>query len=195
MSGVLVDESFGVPTRENKKCIAIAQKLITVFGTSDSTVQNKCEEFSSWLVRAFEDIIDKAKKRNGLLNAERLWSRFHNLTVSENLKQYWEEFLDSCNVDKEPMFYQHINDEVFDKLIAQTMSNSSSSANADVIEECQDQNLTYEEENAIYYVGGYVVNSLIKQKGSSNLKKILEEFISKDEIDQENVADEWVNGN
>ena len=173
LSRVLVDESFGVPTRENKKCIAIAQKLITVFGTSDSTVQNKCEEFSSWLVRAFEDIIDKAKKRNGLLNAECLWSRFHNLTVSENLKQHWEEFLDSCNVDKEPMFYQHINDEVFDKLIAQTMSNSSSSANADVIEECQDQNLTYEEENAIYYVGGYVVNSLIKQKGSSNLKKIL----------------------
>ena len=62
LSAVLVDESFGVPTSENKKCIAIAQKLITIFGTSDSAMQKKCEEFSSWLVRVFQDIIDKAKK-------------------------------------------------------------------------------------------------------------------------------------
>ena len=54
LSGVLVDKSFVVATSENKKCIAIAQKLITVFDTNDSSVQNKCEEFSSWLVRAFE---------------------------------------------------------------------------------------------------------------------------------------------
>ena len=193
LSGVLIDESFEVPTSENKKCIAIAQRLITVFGTSDSAVQKKCKEFSSWLVRVFQDIIDKAKKRNGLLNAEHLWSRFHNLTVSQSLKEHWEEFLDSCDVDKEPVFYQHINDEVFDKLITQTVGTSSSSscADVDVIEECQDQTLTYEEENAIYYVGGYVVNSLMKQKNSSNLN-ILEEFINKDEMDLENVADEWL---
>ena len=67
------------------------------------------------------------------------------------------------------------------------MNTSSSSADVNVIEECQDQSLNYKEENAIYYVGGYVVNSLLKQKGSSNLNKI---FIDKDEIDHENVADE-----
>ena len=100
-SGVLVDKRFSIPTSKTKKCVGVAQKLITVFGMSQSS--NKCKAFSSWLVHALEDIIQKVKRCNGLLNAQQLWSKYHKFTISQNLKQRWEEFLDSCNADREPM--------------------------------------------------------------------------------------------
>lgn len=187
LAGVLIDESFSIPTSEIKKCLEIAQILITVFSTDQCS--SKCEALSSWLVDTLKEIIKKATKRSGVINAEQLWSRYHEFTVSQKLKQCWEEFLDSSNVDKEPMFYQHITDEVFDKLIAQAVNMNSNNEN--VLEQYEEQNLTYEEENAIYYVGGYVIHSLLQQKGSSG-QNILEEFINKDEVDQENVPDEWL---
>ena len=55
-------------------CIEIAQKLIIVFGKSQSS--SKCKAFSSWLVYALEYIIEKAKKCNGSLNAEQFLSKY-----------------------------------------------------------------------------------------------------------------------
>ena len=185
----LVDDSFSIPTAEIKKCLEMAQTPITVFGPDQSSSTSKCEAFSSWLVDALKEIIKKATKRNGVINAEQLWSRYHEFTISQNLKKCWE-FLDSSNVEKEPMFYQHITDEVFDKLITHTANMNSSNAN--VSEQSEEQDLTYEEENAIYHVGGYVIHSLIQQKGSRNFQNILEEFINEGDADQENVADEWL---
>ena len=190
LAGILVDDSFSIPTAEIKKCLEMAQTLIIVFGCDQASSKSKCEAFSSWLVDELKEIIIKATKRNGAISAEQLWSRYHEFTISQNLKKCWEEFLDSSNVEKEPMFYQHITDEVFDKLITHTANMNSSNAN--VSEQSEEQDLTYEEENAIYYVGGYVIHSLMQQRGSRNFQNILEEFINKDDVDQENVADEWL---
>ena len=59
LSGVLVDESFGAPTSENKKCIAIAQKLITVFSTSDFSAK----EMSRFMY--FKKLLIRPKKEMG----------------------------------------------------------------------------------------------------------------------------------
>ena len=68
-----------------------------------------------------EDIIGKSKKRNGVINSEKLWSSYHKLTTSTDFRTGWEGFLENCNVDKEPMIYQHISDETFTKIVEQLL--------------------------------------------------------------------------
>ena len=48
MAGVLVDESFAIPTEEIKKCLSIAQNLMKQF-TCDEAMDS-CKTFSRWLV-------------------------------------------------------------------------------------------------------------------------------------------------
>ena len=70
LAGILVDDSFSNPTAEIKKCLEMAQTLIIVFGSDQSSSRSKCEAFSSWLVDALKEIIIKATKCNGVINAE-----------------------------------------------------------------------------------------------------------------------------
>ena len=99
ISGVLVDEGFAIPTEEIKKCLSIARSLIKHFNSCDQAkdkacqARQSCEKFCSWLVDALEDIIGKSKKRNGVINSEKLWSSYHKLTTSTDFRTGWEGFL------------------------------------------------------------------------------------------------------
>ena len=187
VTGILADESFTIPTDEVKKCLEMARTVTKQFGQPSAAA---CVTFSSWLVGVLEEVVNNSVKRNGVINAEQLWSRYHELTISEAFKNGWEEFLDLSKVDKEPLFYQHVTDEVFEKLIQRSVSTESADAHAEQCEE-NDILLTYEEENAVTYVAGYVIHSLMQQKDKS-CHKILEEFVNKNKIDQENIAEEWL---
>ena len=57
------------------------------------------------------------------------------------------------------MFYQHITDEVFEKLIQHLVNLESTDT-----QQCEEHDilLTYEEENAVTYVAGYVIYSLLQ---------------------------------
>ena len=57
------------------------------------------------------------------------------------------------------MFYQHVTDEVFEKLIQHLVSLESIDA-----QQCEENDilLTYEKENAVTYVAGYVIYSLLQ---------------------------------
>ena len=90
------------------KSLEIAHGLVNLYGEPDF----QCMEFSSWLSRTLEDIIEKSTKRNGLLNAEKLWRIYHETTSSKSFRRKWELFLDLAQQLKEPLFYQHITDEV-----------------------------------------------------------------------------------
>ena len=58
-----------------------------------------------------------------------------------------------------------------------------------ICSEIQCQNLTYEEENAVRYVGGYVLHTLA-QKSNDGIKCILEALMC---ADGEGPAQDWVN--
>ena len=101
LASVLTDESFTIPTEEARICLEIACGLVNLYGEPDF----QCVEFSSWLSRTLEDIIEKSTKRNGLLNAEKLWSIYHETTSSKSFRRKWELFLDHAQQLKEPLFY------------------------------------------------------------------------------------------
>ena len=194
VAGVLVDESFSIPTEEIKKCLSIAQSLMKYFNCDQA--MPTCEAFCSWLVDALEEIVRKSKKQSGVINADKLWNNYHRLTTSQVFKTNWEEFLGICDVDKEPMIYQHITNETFTKLIEQSVQSK------DIVSEQNDEqnndeepSLAYEEENAVNYVGGFVIHALAQKKLSQSCSEILKEFINTDEVDKENIPEheEWIN--
>ena len=117
------------------------------------------------------------------------------MTTSKDFRTGWEEFLEDCNVDKEPMIYQHITDETFTKLVEQSVKTTVSKQNDE--QNDKKPSLTYEEENAISYVGGNVIHVLMQKKLSQCCVEILKGFvnISTDEVDKENIAEheEWIN--
>ena len=55
---------------------------------------------------------------------------------------------------KEPLLYQHITDKAFELLIKKNVLSESSRVRDQSKEQ---QKLTIEEENALRYVGGYVI--------------------------------------
>ena len=172
IAGVLVDESFAIPTEEIKKYLSIAQILTKHFNCD--VALHRCATFSNWLVNILEEVIRKSKNRSDMINSEKLWSGYHQITTSQSFRAGWEEFLGGCDVEKEPMIYQHITDEVFTKLVEQTVHTAVSEQNEQDDEE--EPSLTYEEANAVSYVGGYVIHALMQKKLSQNCAEILAEL-------------------
>ena len=84
------------------------------------------------------------------------------------------------NLAVEPMVYQRTTDEIFDIHIKNAITPLI--ACSDV----QCQNLTYEEENAVRYVGGYV---LTQNKCYDNIKPILKDLTHDD---GEGPAQNWL---
>ena len=80
--GVLVDESFAIPTEEIKKCLSIAQSLTKHFNCDVALY--RCETFSNWLVNVLEEVIRKSKNRSDMINSEKLWSGYHQITTSQS---------------------------------------------------------------------------------------------------------------
>ena len=97
----------------------------------------------------------------------------------------WKQFLGLCELDKEPMLYQHITDELFEMRIKDVVCPSS---DGDVCSEVTTVTcLTFEEANAVRYVGGYVVHSL---KQHEDVFPILEELTDKSPRDSQENEDE-----
>ena len=170
LAGVLSDESFAIQTDEVRTCVRITRELAKCF--HQPSVES--EKFASWLINALDGVIEKSKKRTGMINQDKLWSKYHELTISEIFNVTWKQFLGQCELDQEPMLYQHITDELFEMCIKDEVCLTSEEdvCSEDHMATC----LTFEEENAIRYVGGYVVRSLKQQKKHEDVFSILEEL-------------------
>ena len=181
-SSILNDESFMIPSEGTELCVRMSKSLINFLSSpTQCTLQ-----FTSWLIRELKGILEKCKRKNGLFNQEKLWSTFHQTTLSAGFKEKWETFLVSVGLAKEPLFYQHITDEIFNLLIKQSIEIPYKESQLEEYEEM----LTFEEENAVRYVGGYVLRVLKKQILDSDVTKILDEFVEEDKENQD--ANTWV---
>ena len=92
----------------------------------------------------------------GSLPNNHVWPKFHQLWCTDKFKVRWEQYLESYNLANEPMCYQHITLKVFEKCLKEHMRREGDAVakTDDIIE------LTYKEENAIRYMGGYVIHKL-----------------------------------
>ena len=68
----------------------------------------------------------------------------------------WHDFLDSASLERDPVLFQYVSDQVIQELIAKHFTVSQTAAPSPV------PPLTYEEVNALRYVAGYVCQKVKK---------------------------------
>ena len=98
----------------------------------------------------------------------------HELTASKLFVTEWEVFLVKCSEKVPPLLYQYITDELFEYVIKITFEMSTklpACANAANVEA-----LSNEEENAIHYVGGYVLLELKKDRSNLSILPLIEKL-------------------
>jgi len=163
-ASVMADEFFTIPTKEAKECLQAAKEMMQKF----TEVTGLHRQFSDWLVCCLKKIVADACKRG--INREKLWSSFHQKTSSEEFTTKWENFALQLGVRVSPLFYQHITDEIFNELIKNTFEVQT---RTNILEKTT---LSFEEENVVHYVGGYVLHSLMKDPGNSGILPLLEKL-------------------
>ena len=73
--------------------------------------------------------------------------------------------------------YQHITDQVLELLLKSKLPKTDQSAQNDPVD------LTFEEQNAVRYIGGYIIRSLHQKTKDSSVKHVLYELKDGDNTD------------
>ena len=130
------------------------------------------------------------------LKKEKMWGLYHQLRTSKNFKEEWSQFLQaSVGHQASPAFFQFVTHTVFKELI--TMEYPIAVHTTTPVESPQCP-LTYEEENALRYIAGYVCRKLRERLESSSLPSkddmilcLME--LNGDEMDEERGTEAWTN--
>ena len=174
-----------LPTEEAKFCLEIATKFKEVF--KDPSAEGI--SFAKHLVFQLKLILEK---RNNL-NKEKMWVEFHKLRSSQSFEDRWKTFLDSVKLQNEPLFYQHFTQEVFEKLIEVKLKPASVAV---CDHETPIPRLTSDEENAVCYIGGYVVRKIrdaLKSPQDKPVLTVLSQLITSPETKETScsTSQEW----
>ena len=84
------------------------------------------------------------------------------------------------------MLFQHVTDEVFNQLIKKSFT-----LRQDVDKRDEKSVLSSEHENAVHYVGGYVVHKLKSDPSNQELLPLLDKFICQDSSSHRGTSHEW----
>ena len=185
-----------LPTEGNRKCLELARAMIQCYGSLPSEATLK---FSHWIVSTLNGIIVKAQKKGkpNELNQERLWRKFNILTNSDEFTKKWQDFLEANQLDDQPVFYQHFTDELFDNLVQNklraVLHTDSTGTTSMETDDLGSDNLSFEEENAVRYIGGYVVKKLQENPVCSEFRPLLTEMVCSDKSDENSPSAAWTN--
>ena len=120
------------------------------------------QRFAQKLYQVTQNIVVKVKSRNYKSFAtteSRLWSNFHEArgkVMKETWNQLWRELGEAtAQFKQEQALMQHCNTKVFEEVIK-----NSFVVEKGVVHSSMDDDLMDEEENALYYVAGYIIRAI-----------------------------------
>ena len=150
VNSVKVDPGFNkLKSPQSVEALSIATKFLA--WTDDPCNQVALSTFAKKLVGCLKECVPNNCTRNLRTQREKMWNSFHTLRVSDPFQKLW---CDQCQLEKHPMFYQHVSDLIFQDIITREFTN----------ETCDDEPIvapiTYEEGNALRYVAGYVCRKI-----------------------------------
>ena len=108
----------------------------------------------SWLCTDLRQVISEACKPGCKPNKEKLWTKFQKIRSTDTFCQIWHKFLENNKMPKEPILYQHLVIEVFEGFLKTSTPLKTKSPVENIAP------MTYEEENALRYIVGYMVTTL-----------------------------------
>lgn len=146
MRAVLVeianDEAMRTNSDGTKLCLSYGEILSKQL--SNPTDEDKA--FADWLYKSLEDVVKRDRSE--------MWTQFHVLRSSKEFCMKWQQYMNYLNLKNEPLFYQHFTLILFEQILRATFKDDSHPSEMSSIE------FTYEEENAIRYMAGYVIRKL-----------------------------------
>ena len=163
ISEIVLDDSFTVETTESQSCLLVARKSISLL--SAKTAEQK--EFAKWLYAKLSDIFSAARS-DKQVNQDTLWKKFYTFRSSEEFNSKWRSFLVKLCLDPDPLFYQHVTQELFETIIGKKL------AIKEVVSTQSTEGLTIEEENVVRYIGGYVIRMVKKNLHLPDDKEIMD---------------------
>ena len=150
---MMADESYHLPSEANHICLSMAKVV-------SAELQSPSEDsvaFCSWLVNQLVQIVDRSfSSTTSQLNREKLWMYFYQLQVSKLFQDKWSDYLELIQLTGKAIFFQNCTSILYDNIIKLKFpipDNTEPLADA----------FNFEEENAVRYVGGYVIAALKKK--------------------------------
>lgn len=172
---VLNDDDFCADEDRDKMSKDTIQKILTKCSVEDS------HTFIKWLHKSMHKVLHESLSGKKV-NQEKLWTEFHELRGGDDFKVKWEDFLNECNISPvEPHLYQHLSVSMFKMMISTFLPTTVPGAATS----SESSELTYEEMNALRYIGGYIIRS-IRKDGMSRF-----DFLIKREPCSER-SEEWL---
>lgn len=153
---MMADESYHLPSEVNQICLSIAK---AVSEELRSPSQDSIA-FCSWLVTQLQQIVDQSfSSTASRLNREKLWMSFYQLQVSKSFQDKWNDYLQFLRLTSKAIFFQNCTSILYDNIIKMKFPVPDNG-------EPLADTFNCEEENAIRYVGGYVIAVLKKRHQS-----------------------------
>ena len=157
--GVQNDEVMSSKSQGVKTFVIDAQALIRRFDSP--TPSDLC--FLQWLYSSLESVVDKQLKK------KELWTEFHVLRISPEFSRQWKSYLEKVGMQSKAVFIQTLTSETFEQLLSERISAATTTqCGSDEVQ------FTYEEENAIRYMAGFVVRRLQKQLDTKDIDMLIE---------------------
>ena len=149
---------------------------------------SRCEmvdSFCTWLYSELHQIVDGAGKlKKAYKFKERVWSKYHELRTSDIFQSL---FLRAKSLSAEPLFYQQVSVHIFSELVKEAKKLPTPPIPEEV------PAMTYEQENALRYTGGYVVRALRKNnKNDPSVLLDLKELCNEDDDMEPAESEEWL---
>ena len=150
---MMADESYHLPSETNQICLSMAKVI-------SAELQSPSEHsvaFCSWLVNQLVQIVDQSfSSTTSQLNREKLWMCFYQLQASKMFQNKWSDYLKLLQLSNKATFFQNCTSILYDNIIKMKFPVH------DNIEPPAGE-FNFEEENAVRYVGGYVIATLKKK--------------------------------
>lgn len=178
---LLKDESLECETDGSALCLKMTQDFLHLLDHAETT------KFAAWLCTELSRVIKKSIKAGGKVDREKLWSTFHATRSSDIFVQTWDKFLEDNKMMKEPVFYQELTMGLFEGLVKRLTPLKTSTTTESVLP------MTYEEENAVRHIGGYMVRNLsqkfTREKKEDELEALKD--LRGDETKEAEESEEW----
>ena len=178
---LLKDESLEFDTEGSAVCLKMTQDFLYLLDHAETG------NFAAWLGTELSQIIRRSIKSGGNLDREKLWSTFHAKRSSDIFTQKWSKFLEDKKMMQEPVFYQELTMGLFEELVKLFTPLKTSSTTESVLP------MTYEEENAVRHIGGYMVRNLtqkfVREKKKDELEALKD--LRGDETEEAEESEEW----
>ena len=153
VQAVLLDEGFQVESLQATTALKTASSLLEWCREPDN--REILESFSHVLVVRLKSCF-ASKHTTTQLRKERMWGAYHQLRTAKTFVNDWRTFLaDSVHQKAFPVFFQFVTQTIFKWLMKVQYPLADRTAT-----ETPERPLTYQEQNALRYVAGYIVRKL-----------------------------------